>query len=233
MELIHDRVKLAINNHVAHVELSRPEKMNALDILMIKAIQVVGERIKKEKTVRAVVLSSDGENFCSGLDKSIFTSLFNGANIKGESNKHEALKDHHQEIVKLATRTHGVSNVYQYVVWMWRELPIPVIVAAQGVAFGGGLQLMLGADLRFANANSRFSILEMKWGIIPDMGGIQIMRNLIRDDVMRMLSYTAQEFSADQAKEWGFITDIVEDPVAHALETLNVYNKFLFFWVIF
>ena len=206
MELIHDRVKLIIEDHVAHVVLARSEKMNALDMTMIKAIQVVGERIKEQKIIRAVVLSSEGDHFCSGLDKSALTSL-------SESDEKEPFK--------LANRTHGVSNVYQHVVWMWRELAMPVLVAIQGVTFGGGLQLMLGGDCRFASPASRFSILEMKWGLIPDMGGIQIMRNLVRDDVMRMLSYTAQEFTADQAKEWGFITDIVEDPVAHSLELAN------------
>jgi len=217
MELIDERIKLVVNEHVAHVVLARSEKMNALDMAMIKAIDLVGERIKADKTIRAVVLSSDGEHFCAGLDKSVFTSLLEGADISLDPSKHSVIENQQKEPFKLAQRTHGVANIYQYVVWMWRELSVPVVVAIQGVTFGGGLQLALGGDCRFASPNSRFSILEMKWGLIPDMGGIQIMRNLVRDDVMRMLSYTAQEFSADKAKEWGFITDVVEDPVAHSL----------------
>lgn len=204
MELIHDRIKLTINEHVAHVVLARSDKMNALDASMIKGIELVGESIRADHAIRAVVLSAEGEHFCAGLDKSNFNPL--------TSNK---------KSLKLADRTHGFSNVYQYVVWMWRELTMPVIVAIQGITFGGGLQLMLGGDFRFASPSARFSILEMKWGLIPDMGGIQIMRNLVRDDVIRMLSYTAQEFTAEQAKEWGFITDIVEDPVAHSLALAN------------
>ena len=217
MALIHERIKLTVKEHVAHVVLARADKMNALDTQMIEGIESVGEIIKADKTIRAVVLSADGEHFCAGLDKSNFTSLLENANMSLDSDKQSVSKAGHKKSIKLVERTHGIANVYQYVVWMWRELTMPVIVAIQGITFGGGLQLMLGGDCRFASPNSRFSILEMKWGLIPDMGGLQIMRNLVRDDVIRMLSYTAQEFTAEQAKEWGFITDIVEDPVAHAI----------------
>ena len=217
MALIHERIKLTVKEHVAHVVLARADKMNALDTQMIEGIESVGEIIKADKTIRAVVLSADGEHFCAGLDKSNFTSLLENANMSLDSDKQSVSKAGHKKSIKLVERTHGIANVYQYVVWMWRELTMPVIVAIQGITFGGGLQLMLGGDCRFASLNSRFSILEMKWGLIPDMGGLQIMRNLVRDDVIRMLSYTAQEFTAEQAKEWGFITDIVEDPVAHAI----------------
>ena len=217
MALIHERIKLTVKEHVAHVVLARADKMNALDTQMIEGIESVGEIIKADKTIRAVVLSADGEHFCAGLDKSNFTSLLENANMSLDSDKQSVSKAGHKKSIKLVERTHGIANVYQYVVWMWRELTMPVIVAIHGITFGGGLQLMLGGDCRFASPNSRFSILEMKWGLIPDMGGLQIMRNLVRDDVIRMLSYTAQEFTAEQAKEWGFITDIVEDPVVHAI----------------
>jgi len=100
---------------------------------------------------------------------------------------------------------------------MWRELPVPVIAAIDGFALGGGLQIALGADFRFAAPDSRYSIMEMKWGIVPDMGSTQIMRHLVRDDVIRELTYTAKIFTAQQAKEWGFITEIVDDPTAHAM----------------
>ena len=204
MALIHERIKLTVKEHVAHVVLARADKMNALDTQMIEGIESVGEIIKADKTIRAVVLSADGEHFCAGLDKSNFTSLLENANMSLDSDKQSVSKAGHKKSIKLVERTHGIANVYQYVVWMWRELTMPVIVAIQGITFGGGLQLMLGGDCRFASPNSRFSILEMKWGLIPDMGGLQIMRNLVRDDVIRMLSYTAQEFTAEQAKEYRY-----------------------------
>jgi len=201
MALINDRIEITVENHVAHVVLSRANKLNALDFPMLEAIPKVGEQIRTNPEIRAVVLSSgeQGSNFCAGLDKGIFEAI-------AENKK-----------VVLAERTHGIANVLQYVVWMWRELPVPVLVAIKGVALGGGLQIALAGDCRYAAPNSTFSILEMKWGLIPDMGSSQIMRHLVRDDIIRELTYTARFFTAQEAKEWGFITDIVEDPVAHAL----------------
>jgi len=209
MELIHDRIKLTVNKHVAHVELARPAKMNALDFAMFEAIPLVCERIMADSTIRAVVLSGEGANFCSGLDKSNFNTLFE---------QRDSLLNPQKPKVVLAERTHGIFNFYQNVVWLWRQLPIPVIAAINGMALGGGLQISLGCDFRYASSDSKFSILEMKWGLVPDMGGTQIMRHLVRDDVIRELTYTADEFSAEQAKEWGFITKVVDDPVGFALK---------------
>ena len=208
--MINDRIELNIENHVAHVRLARPAKMNALDDKMFDAIPMVGELLRNDSSVRVVVLSGDGGNFCAGLDKSNFSNML--------SNTEEGSSDSDVVPAKLAERTHGIANAVQYVVWMWRELPMPVIAAVEGVALGGGLQIALGADFRYVSADSRFSILELKWGIVPDMSSTQIMRHLIRDDVIRELTYTAKIFSAQQAKEWGFVTEIVDDPLSHAMQ---------------
>jgi len=208
MALVHDRIELNIENHVAQVVLSRADKINALDIAMLEAIPMVGDKIRADKSIRAVVLSGAGGNFCAGLDKENFSRMLNSNNA--------SIDEKPPELV-LATRTHGIANLVQHVVWMWRDLPQPVLVAIDGMALGGGLQIALGGDCRYATPNSSFSILEMKWGLIPDMGSTQIMRHLVRDDVIRELTYTAQFFSAKKAKEWGFITDIIDDPVNHAL----------------
>jgi len=205
--MIHERIELTIENHIAFVRLARPEKMNALDKKMFEAIPMVGERLRGDPSVRAVVLSGDGGNFCAGLDKSNFS------NILEKQDTQDSSSDMPPTLTK---RTHGIANAVQYVVWMWRELPMPVIAAVEGVALGGGLQIALGADFRYASADSRFSIMELKWGIVPDMSSTQIMRHMVRDDVIRELTYTAKIFSAQEAKEWGFITDIVDDPLAHA-----------------
>ncbi|MGK0375079.1 MAG: enoyl-CoA hydratase/carnithine racemase [Arenicella sp.] len=206
--MINDRIEFSVENHVAHVTLSRADKMNALDNKMFDAIPMVGEQIRSDPSIRVVVVSGDGGNFCAGLDKSNFSSMLEnkGLSLDGD-----------QPAVTLADRTHGIANTPQYVVWMWRELPMPVIAAIDGFCLGGGLQIALGADFRYAKANSKFSILEMRWGIVPDMSSTQIMRHMIRDDVIRELTYTAKIFDAKQAKEWGFITDIVDDPLAHAM----------------
>jgi enoyl-CoA hydratase/carnithine racemase len=206
--MINNRIELTVENHIAHVKLSRADKMNALDNQMFEAIPMVGEQIRNDPSIRVVVVSGDGGNFCAGLDKSNFASILEKKGV--------SLEDDEPAMV-LANRTHGISNSLQYVVWMWRELPMPVIAAIDGFALGGGLQIALGADFRYAAADSKFSILEMRWGIIPDMGSTQIMRHMVRDDVIRELTYTARIFSAQEAKDWGFITGIVDDPLAHAM----------------
>ena len=205
--MINDRIKLTVENHIAHVQFSRPDKMNALDAKMFEAIPMVGEQLLSNSSIRAVVVSGEGDNFCAGLDKSNFAALLNTAE-----------QDEKPTLSSLTGRTHGIANDFQYAVWMWRELPMPVIAAINGVALGGGLQIALGADMRFAQADSRFSILELKWGIVPDMSSTQIMRHLIADDVIRELTYTARIFGAEDAREWGFITKIVDDPLEHAMQ---------------
>ena len=217
MPLIHDRIELNIENHIAHVVLSRADKMNAFDIAMLEAIPMVGEKIRENKSIRAVVLSGAGDNFCAGLDKDNFTGMLDNKKI---------LLDKDNPQLVLAKRTHGIANVVQHAVWMWRELPVPVLVAIDGIAVGGGLQIALGGDCRYATPNSSFSIFETQWGLIPDMGSTQIMRHLVRDDIIRELTYTAKFFTAEQAKEWGFITDIVDDPVSHAFSIArDIVNK--------
>lgn len=206
--MINDRIDLKIENHVAVVRFSHPDKMNALDNKMFDAILMLGEQLRGDLSIRVVVVSGEGGNFCAGLDKSNFTSILENKGLSLESDKPP---------VVLANRTHGIANAPQAAVWMWRELPMPVIAAIDGFALGGGLQLALGADVRYAAADSKFSILEMRWGLVPDMSSTQIMRHLVRDDVIRELTYTAKIFTAQEAKEWGFITDIVDNPLDHAM----------------
>jgi enoyl-CoA hydratase/carnithine racemase len=117
----------------------------------------------------------------------------------------------------LQQRTHGQANLYQTVAWGWRTLPVPVIAAVHGIAFGGGFQIMGGADIRIAAPATRLSIMEMKWGIVPDMAGFALWRTLVRDDVLRELAYTAREFDAAEAERLGFVTHVDNDPHARAM----------------
>src|SRR5438477_13121741 len=101
---------------------------------------------------------------------------------------------------ELSARTHGLANIPQAAVWGGRQLPVPVIAAIQGVAFGGGFQLALGADLRLLAPDARMSIMEIKWGLVPDMAGTPILASLVRDDILRELTYTGRIFSAQEAQ---------------------------------
>ena len=161
-----DRVTIAIENHIAEVTLNRPKKHNAVDLAMFEALIEAGEALANESSVRAVVLSGAGENFCAGID----LSVFEGGGIDG--------------LGKSAFDPRGDSsaNFFQSAAYVWRELPVPVIAAIQGVAFGAGLQISLGADIRYASRTARLSIMEINWGIIPDMAITATLRDVMPAD---------------------------------------------------
>jgi enoyl-CoA hydratase/carnithine racemase len=197
-----DRISVAISEGVADVRLVRADKMNALDAAMFNALVDTAERLRTEKGLRAVVLSGEGRAFCAGLDMGRFA----------------AMGDAGGDLRDLATRTHGIANHAQQVVWGWRQLPVPVIAAVHGVAFGGGFQLALGADMRFLAPDARMSIMEIKWGLVPDMAGTPILATLVRDDILRELCFTGRIFSAQEAMSYGLATRVCDDPRAAALE---------------
>jgi enoyl-CoA hydratase/carnithine racemase len=168
---------------------------------MLEAIVKTCADLQTAKDIRAVVLSGEGEAFCAGLDFMSFAGM---------------LQD--PDSLDFMTRNHGNANLFQQVSIGWKNLPMPVITALHGVAFGGGFQIMLGADIRIAAPDTKFSIMESKWGLVPDMGGMALMPALARQDVIRRLTYTAEVFDAKSALEWGFLTKISDDPVARALD---------------
>jgi len=177
------RVLITKKDHVAIVSFNRPEKMNSLDVEQFKAIIAAGEEINEDPTIRAVVLKGAGKAFCAGLD----------VNALGGSNE---LMDN-----PLEPRTHGICNTWQQAVWVWRDLQVPVIAAVHGFAIGGGLQIMLGADIKYITADTKLSIMEMKWGMIPDMAGTQLLYHNVRQDIIKELTYTNRMFSGKQAVE--------------------------------
>jgi enoyl-CoA hydratase/carnithine racemase len=200
-----DRVAIEFSAGVAEATLNRPDKLNALDPAMFEAIIAAGERLSRMAGLRAVVLAGAGKGFCAGLDKETFASIAAGGAVP-------TLKD-------LAKRTHGLANDFQQAVYVWRTLPVPVIAAIHGVALGGGFQIALGADIRYVAPDARLSILEIKWGLVPDMAGIALMRELARSDVIRELSLTGRVFSGAEALTYGFATGLRADPLAAARAT--------------
>ena len=219
---MNDRITLEITDGVADVRLVRSDKMNALDDKMFAAITEVGEQLRNSPEVRAVVLSGAGKAFCAGLDMGNFSEMVaDGIPDEDSSEQSKPKPKPKPKREPLATRSHGITNYLQYAVWMWRDLPMPVIAAVHGVAFGGGFQLALAADMRYAAPDTRFSIMEIKWGLVPDMAGTQLMRHLAREDIVRELSYTGRIFSAQEALEYGFITRISDDPLSLALSTAH------------
>ncbi len=194
---------------VAELQLARVDKMNALDAAMFDALIDAGERLKGDRTARAVVLAGRGMAFCAGLDMQSFERMGQGAaaDVLGVGAAGTGL----------LVRTHGSANAAQQVAMVWREVPVPVIAAVHGVAFGGGFQIALGADVRVVAPDTRLSVMEIKWGLVPDMGGMLLMRELARADVVRELTFTGRIFSGEEALALGFATRLAADPLAEAL----------------
>ena len=192
-----NRVSITTSDHIAHVTLTRADKINALDSAMFDAIISAIAELAVQPDLRAVVVSGEGRGFCAGLDM---------ASLQGDSAP-----------TKLLERTHGATNRFQQVAWGWRTLAVPVIAAAHGVAMGGGLNILSGADIRIVHADTRCSVMEMRWGLVPDMAGYPLWRGNVRDDVLRKLVYTNAEFSGATAHELGFATEVAEDPLERAM----------------
>lgn len=186
------RVSISISDGIADVRLNRANKMNALDPAMFAAIGAAIDSLAGRTDVRCVVLSGEGRAFCAGLDMASMAA--GGSGLASDARNDQG------------------SILPQHVTWGWRQLPMPVIAAVHGVAFGGGFQIMSGADIRIAAPGTRFAIRELYWGIVPDMAGWPIWRGLVRDDVLRELVYSAREFDADEAQRHGFVTRIADDP---------------------
>src|SRR5262245_8782432 len=180
-----ERIRVTIDAQgVADVALTRPEKMNALDPAMFEALAQTLARLAAEPELRVVVLHGEGRAFCAGLDMGSFEAM-------DKRTQSDALRD-------LAARTHGVCNLFQHVAWGWRELPVPVVAAVHGVAFGGGLQIALGADVRLVTSDLSLSVMEIKWGLVPDMAGCVLMNQLAGTDIVRELTFTGRIFSGSE-----------------------------------
>jgi len=195
------RVKTDISGHVAHVRMVRADKMNALDGAMFEALVEAGTQLAGNDDVRAVVLSGEGRGFCAGID------LSNLADPQGRDRAR----------IDIASRAYDGVNIAQHAVMQWRRLPVPVIAAIQDVAFGGGFQLALGADMRFVAPDARLALMEVKWGLIPDMAGMFLLRGLVRPDLAAELLASGRVFTGEEAARLGLATRVCADPVAEAL----------------
>ncbi|MGJ8629006.1 MAG: crotonase/enoyl-CoA hydratase family protein [Sulfitobacter sp.] len=194
------RVTTTFDNHIAFVTLIRPDKMNALDQDMIDAIIAAGQKVAASGA-RVVVLSGEGKAFCAGIDITGLSAMIG--------------KDP-AELIMPRSHGDGTTNQWQEVAMIWARLEIPVIAALHGAVYGAGMQLALGADIRIAAPDTKLAVMEMKWGIVPDMGGMVLLPRLVRDDIIRRLTYTAEPISAAQAERWGLVTELADDPLAAA-----------------
>ena len=192
-----DRVSISINDGIADVKLTRADKRNALDPAMFTAIAEAGELLKTEPGVRVVVLSGDGPSFCAGLDMASMQAIGNSGEGAGNAG---------------SMQNGRITHLGQQVCWVWQEVPVPVIAAVHGHALGGGLQVALGADIRIVHPETKLSVREVYWGLVPDMTGTFMLSKLVRPDIARELTYTARIFSGTEGAELGLVTKLSEHP---------------------
>lgn len=204
-----DRITVTIEGGVADVRLNRPEKMNALDRAMFQALVETSDALAADPSLRCVVLSGEGRSFCAGLDFSSFQGM---AGSDGDAGGRQATND------ITSTEPGRITHAGQQAVYGWTAMPVPVIAAVQGHALGGGIQLALGADIRIVAPDAKLSILEIRWGLIPDMTGTQALINLVGLDVAKELTFTGRMVSGTEAVELGLCTRLADDPRSAALE---------------
>jgi len=191
-------VTTTISDGIAQVRLNRPEKLNALTLDLLAELVATARTLSKDKSLRAVVIAGEGDSFCAGLD---FASV---------------LKEPGKMWGSFTPRPWRGTNTFQEAAWAWRRVPVPVIAAVEGHCLGGGVQIALGADFRFATPDSTWSVLEGKWGIIPDMSGIRSLAEVVGIDTAKRLTMTAQMLTGTEAKELGLVSELSADPVASA-----------------
>lgn len=195
-----DRVSVEIDGPLAHVTMTREDRLNGLDLDMLRALIDAAAQVRADESVRAVVLSGAGRSFSAGLD---FASVG---------------QDPRRMMLNFLRPPWRSTNLYQEACWAWRRLPVPVLAVVRGHCFGGALQLALGADFRFATPDAQFSVMEAKWGLVPDMSGTVTLRELLPMDVAKRLAMTAEVFDGTKAHELGLVTGLSDDPHAAAVE---------------
>ena len=201
------RVSVEISDGIADVRLDRPEKLNALDTAMFEALARTGQELAEDRSLRAVVLSGNGRSFCAGLDFSGFAAMAERrSSTEGDG------------VGSIAKVPEGrITHLGQQAVWTWQELPVPVLVAVTGHALGGGCQLALGGDIRFVHPEARMSILEIRWGIVPDMCASVLLPRLVGNDVAKELYFTGRMVAGEEAAQLGLATHVSDDPHGDAM----------------
>ena len=195
-----DRVTISVDDQgIADVRMNRPDKRNALDGAMFRGLAEAGEQLKSDPSVRVVVLSGEGASFCAGLDFSSFQSMAGGDGAAAT----EPADDAGANDAPSNLTPGNITHLGQQVAWVWQELKVPVIAAVHGHALGGGIQIALGADIRFVHPETKLSVREVHWGLVPDMTGTLFLSRLVGPDVAKELVFTARMFSGREAGEFG------------------------------
>ncbi len=219
-EVPNNAVTFEVESFIADVRLNRPDKYNALNADLYRGLSSIIEELQTREDVRVVVLSGNGGNFCAGADLEVISKL-SGAKPSSK-NKTEKEPSAQKTPKELFPRSKSFPNKNQIMATAWHDLSVPVIAAIEGIAYGAGIQMALGCDIRFATPNAKLSIMETKWGLIPDVGITQTTRHLLARDVALKLCLTAEVISGTKAKELGLVTELAENPLQEAMALAKV-----------
>ena len=196
-------ITCTVDEGVARVWLDRPDKLNGLTLDMLAELVATTRRLRRDRTLRAVILTGAGESFSAGLDVA------------------SAFRDPLQVARSFIPSLVRGTNVFQEAAWGWRRLPVPVVAAVQGHCYGGGLQVALGADFRISTPDAQWSVLETRWGLVPDMSGVRGLAQLVGIDTAKLLTMTGDTLSGEQAHRLGLVTELAEDPLTAADELVE------------
>ncbi|MBA3653101.1 MAG: crotonase/enoyl-CoA hydratase family protein [Actinobacteria bacterium] len=203
-----DAVVYTVTDGVADVRMNRPDKLNAVNQAMFKGLGDVGDALAADPSVRVAVLSGEGKGFCAGLDFSSFQSMAGGDGLRDDAG---------EQLAPERRGEGGIANAGQWAAYVWTTLPIPVIAAVHGPAVGAGFQIAMACDIRYVAPDAKLSVLEIRWGLIPDMSGTQMLPRLVGLDVAKELTYTGRMISGTEAKELGLATHVSDHPRDDAL----------------
>lgn len=200
-------VEVELDDSIAYVWLNRPGKLNAVDMPVLRELIGAARSIKANRHIRGVVLAGRGDSFSAGLDF---------ASVMGRPT----------DVVRgFIPSVLSGRNLFQQAAWVWRDVPVPVVAAVHGHCFGAGLQFATAADFRFTTPDAQWSVLEAKWGLIPDMSGTVGLREIVGDDVARRLTMTAEVIDGRQAYEYGLVTGVDDEPIKPAIDLLDAIAR--------
>ncbi|MBD8528262.1 crotonase/enoyl-CoA hydratase family protein [Pseudomarimonas arenosa] len=194
------------HNDIVELQLARADKRNAMSFAMMRELLAAGRDLRRDRTLRAVILSGQGESFCAGIDLA-------------------DLADRRNRLFGVWELIRPGQSLFQQACLIWRRLPVPVIAALHGHCFGAGMQLALGADIRIAHPATQLSIMEGRWGLVPDMGLSESLRGLLSADVAKDLCFSARIIDGEQARSLGLVTQVADDPLAAAQQLTAEYAQ--------
>lgn len=199
-------LKIERQADIVHIIINRPEKKNALNFAVLQELINFANQLKKDRIVRAIIIKGEAQIFSSGIDLTDLNSP-------------------KQKLFACWELLKPKQSLFQKTCLIWQELPVPVIAVIEGYCFGAGLQLALACDLRISSKDAQFSIMESRWGLIPDMGITQSLKSLIALDLAKKLTWQAEQISAETALRYGLITEIAENPHHHAQQLAEQFSQ--------